>query len=121
MLNNNSLKKKTLGSSLIESFLELSSEQPNHKILEQIDIYGSAMNDGSVVIYLDWIGDTDPRPVLDFFNKAKAFVISSRREVKEQVPPNTVNFNNLHRITYRFRVWDAEGKYEYMEKILEEN
>lgn len=121
MLLTNTIQKRTIGSSIVEQILDLSSSQPNHKILENVDIIGSSNRDGSAVITLEWMGDSDSRPILDFVNKVKSLIISSKREVKEQSPPTALHFNNLNRVTYRFRIWDVEGKYEYMDKTLADN
>lgn len=121
MLITNSIQKRTIGSSIVEQILELSSSQPNYKILEHIDIIGASNRDGSAVITLEWMGDGDSRPIIDFFNKVKSLIISSKKETKEQSPPTALHFNNLNRVTYRFRIWDVDGKYEYIDKPLVDN
>lgn len=121
MLLSTQIQKKTIGRSIVEQIIDLSAAQPNHKILEQVDIIGSSNRDGSSVITLEWVGDIDPRPIVDFFNKVKEMIISTKKEVNEQSPPTSIRFNILNRVTYRFRIWNTEGKYEYMEKTLLEN
>src|SRR3954462_11597039 len=106
MLLTDSVQKKTIGSSIIGQILDLSDAQPNREILDKIDIFGASNRDGSSVITLEWMGDGDFRPILDFINKVKAMVISSKKEAQEQSPPQRINFNNLNRVTYRFRIWD---------------
>lgn len=120
-MQNNALQARSIGSSIVERIISLSSVQPNHKLLDNIDIISISNTDGSAVITLEWMENTDPRPILDFLKKVKETLIDSALEVKEQVEPNCVHFNNLNRITYRFRIWDLPGVYEYIERELVAN
>lgn len=120
MLKNNTIAAYSIGSSIITKILNFLDSKPKTKILEQIEIYGSSNRDGSAVVTLEWMGSVDGKFILGIFNEIKKLVVDFKKEVKEQSEPSLVKFKNLERVTYTFRIWNVDGKYEYLAKEIEQ-
>ncbi len=115
------LKNESIGSHIINLIIEMASDLNKTHILDAIDIFGTSDKDGSIILTCEWSANSGQEEALDFFNKIKSIIVKSGKEVKEQESPRIIKFNNHFMITYRFRLWDIDGKYEYNEKLLVNN
>ncbi len=115
------LQEKSIGSYIISSIIEMASDLNKISILDSIEIHGRLDKDGSIIVSLEWNGHSGQDEALDFFNKIKSFIVKTGKETKEQEPPVLVRFINNYIVSYRFRIWDMDGKYDTNEKILVSN
>lgn len=115
------IKEKSAGAFIAEKIVDLAESLNKQHILDEISFYGMSNKDGSATLTLEWIGESVPPNVFQeietFLNEIKKLVISTKKEVKEQECPNTVFFDGLARLVYRFRIWNTDGKYEYYDRI----
>lgn len=120
-----SKKEKSVGGFIAEKVVDLAESLNKQYILDEISIYGVSDRDGSATLTFEWIGESVPPTMFQeiemFLTEIKKLVISTKKEVKEHECPNTVFFDGLARLVYRFRIWNEEGKYEYYDRQLVEN
>lgn len=122
MTKNYDTGKRSIGSFIAEKIVEHAQLSNKNNILEEINIYGLSDKDGSATLSFQWTESSAtsllPNDVLSFFNDIKKAVINTKKETREQESPVEIKLNGSSIITYRFRIWDEDGKYETFEKEL---